>query len=386
VREAVIAALLVVWGWPWSATFDTLQVRTARHLVPTPTGFLNPDGSAFQWRGISSFRLVEMVAHGRRADASAFLDWAAARKLTVVRVLATAKHLFELTPEEGQRALPELLEMAAARGLYVEIAALADTADRPMNEETQVRAIGAIAVEHRNAIVEIANEPTHPTQNRRLHDARELKRLAALVPDEVPVAWGSAEEDRAFAGGDYATMHFPRDSGPGGWGHVVALAGGAALVSDWKKPVVSDEPIGAAQEFVPGRRDNDPGRFRAAALLSRLAGLGATFHYEGGLQSKRPSGRELECFDAWNESWTLLPGDIEQGGKLRSAGDAGAAVRGFSSKAVRAVFERQRGDSARVLLIDVRGEPALQWGAGWRQGDVRRLDRVWLITTRRASK
>ncbi len=137
----------------------------------------------------------------------------------------------------------------------------------------------------------------------------------------------------------------------------MALARGAALVSDWKRPVVSDEPIGAAQESIPGRRDNDPGRFRAAALLSRLAGLGATFHYEGGLQSRVPSGRELECFDAWNESWTLLPGDIEQGGNLRSAGEPGAAVRGFSSKAVRAVFERQRGDTARVLAIDVRGDP-----------------------------
>lgn len=362
------------------------RTQPVRHLQIGGTSFQTPRGTPFQWRGISSFRLLEMVAHGRRSEAAAFLDWAAARKLTVVRVFSTAKHLFELTPEDGERALPELLEMAAARGLYLEVVALADTADRPMNEEAHVRAIGAIAVEHWNAIVEIANEPAHSTQNRRLHDARELKRLAALVPDVVPVAWGSAEKDPAFAGGDYATMHFPRSSGSGGWGHVLALARGAALISDWHKPVVSDEPIGAAQDLVAGRRDNDPGRFRAAGLLTRLAGLGATFHYEGGLQSRAPSGRELECFDAWNESWALLPGDIERDGILRAAGEAGAAVRAFSPQAARAVFERQRGDAAWALAIDVRGEPALQWGAGWSQTEVRRLDRVWLMTARRPAK
>jgi hypothetical protein len=354
-----------------------------RHLQIAGTTFQTPRGTPFQWRGISSFRLIEMVAHGRRAEAAAFLDWVAARTLTVVRVFSTAKHLFELTPEDGERALPELLEMAAARGLYLEVVALTDTGDRPMDEDAHVRAIGKIAVEHWNAIVEIANEPAHPTQARRLHDARELKRLAALVPDAVPVAWGSAEEDPAFAGGDYATMHFPRGSGPGGWGHVLALARGASLIADWRKPVVSDEPIGAGQEVVAGRRDNDPGRFRAAALLTRLSGLGATFHYEGGLQSRIPSGRELECFDAWNESWTLLPGDVEPDSVLRSAGEPGAAVRGFSPKAARAVFERQRANTAWAIALDVRSDPALRWATAWKQADVRRLDRVWLVTARR---
>lgn len=360
--------------------------QSARHLRIAGGSFQTAQGAPFQWRGISSFRLVEMVAHGRRAEAAAFLDWAAGRKLTVARVFTTARHLFDLTPDDGQRALPELLEMAAARGLYLEIVGLADTADRPVDADAHVRAIGAIALRHPNAIVEIANEPAHPTQHRRLHDARELQRLAALVPEAVPVAWGSAEEDSAFAGGDYATVHFPRGSGSEGWGHVLTLAGGAGLLSDWRKPVVSDEPIGAAREFVPGRRDNDPARFRAAALLTRLAGLGATFHYEGGLQARIPTDRELECFDAWNESWTLLPEDVERGGVLRRAGDTGAAVRGFQAKAARAVFERERGDQVWALAIDVRADPALQWGPGWDQTEVHRLDRAWIVTARRSIK
>ncbi len=382
-----VALLLVCGGLAGSIrTSLTPQPPAPRHLVPSPTIFLKADGRPFQWRGITAFGLLADIARGRDVSARQYLAWAASRGLTVVRVLATAKHLFDLTPEDGIRALPKLLEMAAALGLHVEVVALADTADRPMDEAAHVRAIGAIAMKHANAIVEIANEPAHPTQNRRLHDARELKRLASLVPGVVPVAWGSAEEDPAFAGGGYATMHFPRSSGSEGWGHVLALARGAALIEDWRKPVVSDEPIGAGEAFIAGRRDNDPARFRAAALLTRLAGLGSTFHYEGGLQGRVPSGRELECFDAWNESWTLLPDDIERSGTLRSAGEPGAAVRAFSTRAARAVFERQRGNAVWALAIDVKGEPAIQWGTGWKQVEVRRLDRVWLVTARRSTK
>ena len=36
----------------------------------------------------------------------------------------------------------------------------------------------------------------------------------------------------------------------------------------------------------------------AAAALTGLAGLGATFHYESGLQAGIPTGKELECFTA----------------------------------------------------------------------------------------
>jgi len=67
--------------------------------------------------------------------------------------------------------------------------------------------------------------------------------------------------------------------------------------------------MGAADAAVAGRRDNDPARFRAAAVESRKAGLGATFHYEGGLQAKLPTAKELACLDAWLEG--LRYGDVK---------------------------------------------------------------------------
>lgn len=279
------------------------------------TLFAHADGSRFHWRGITAFRLVEQVAHGREGEAAAYLDWARDNGITVVRVLTMARHLFELTPADGLAALPRLLTLAAERGVHVEVVALADTAEYDVDLDAHVSAVGKIAAAHPNAFLEIANEPFHGTQDAALHDRATLDRLAALVPGEVVLAQGSArtvEESLAIAvAGDYVTVHTPRGGDP--WDHVRELAAGASLVAHHGRPVVSDEPIGAAPAAIPGRRDDSPERFRAAALLTRMTGMHATFHYEGGLQAEVPLGAELRAFEAWREAWTLLPDDIERG-------------------------------------------------------------------------
>src|SRR4051812_49067469 len=190
-----------------------LGAQPSAHLRQSRVSFVGPNGATFQWRGITAFRLVEMVAHGHKSEAAAFLDWAAARKLTVVRVFAMAHTLFRLEPADGVRALPELLHMAAARGLHVEVVALVDTGVLAADVDAHVKAVGAVAAREANALVEIANEPAHPTQAARIHDPRELQRLALLIPASVPVSLGSAEENEGFAGGRYATFHFPRSGG-----------------------------------------------------------------------------------------------------------------------------------------------------------------------------
>ena len=176
------------------------SVPSDRHLRIDAGSFRTASGTPLQWRGITAFRLVEMVAHGRKADAAAYLDWAAGRHLTIVRVFTMARSLFDLPPADGVRALPGLLEMAAARGLHVEIVALVDTKELKPDIDAHVKAVGEIASRHANALVEIANEPAHPTQAAAVHDAGELKRLAALIPRSVPVSLGSAEEDDAVRG------------------------------------------------------------------------------------------------------------------------------------------------------------------------------------------
>jgi hypothetical protein len=354
-------------------------MRGPSRLRTEGTRFQTSDGHRFRWRGITAFRLVQLVALGRENEVALFLDWAAARKLTVVRSFAMAHHLFRLTPDEGLAALPRLLELAAARGLYVEIVALVDTAEMKVDPAKHVKAVVAIAGGHQNAILEIANEPWHPTQTAALHDPAFLKRLADLAPPAVPVALGSAERDDGYAVGDYVTWHSPRGDGDDGWQHVLDVADGATRLAKWARPAVSDEPIGAGPTVVPERLDDDPARFAAAAALTHLSGLGATFHYEAGLYARIPTGAELACFTAWSSGLEVV-GEIPDGGRFL----AGAELEKLATiHEARAAFGRELGQDLWIVALDPGDKASVTWKGDWRQHTTRDIPGVRLFHARR---
>lgn len=324
-------------------------------------GFVDANGRPFAWRGITAFRLAEMIARGREQEAAAYLEWAASQQLTVVRVLLMARHLFQLSAEDGRAALPRLLDLARARGLAVEVVTLADTLDVTLDYEAHIREVVRIAAEKGNAVIEIANEPGHPTQDPRVHDASFLQRLADAVPQELVVALGSLEYGAGFAAADYATTHVPR--GEKDWDHVLAIAERADWVAKLQKPVVSDEPIGAGPEYQPGRRDNDPARFAAAAALTRAVGMEATFHYEGGLHARIPSAREADCLQAWRSGLELMAGVSLDGQFL--VGERTRAVARVDGP--RATFARISAEHAVLLLIDPPPSTTVQWADGWKE-------------------
>lgn len=331
--------------------------------------FRLPDGSRFAWRGVTSFRLVECVAHGRQAEAVRTLDWAARRGVTIVRVLAMCDRLFRLGPADGRRALPGFLSLAAGRGLRAEVVALADTDVIPVDFDEQVAAIGAVCARHPNAVLEIANEPyAGHAQRAAIADAALLGRLRSLVPASVPVALGASPRDDSpeYAGGDFVTAHLSRAGGERGWGHVLQMKVAAALSASTGKPVVDDEPIGAAERDEPGRRDADPARWFAKGVLARLLGLGATFHFEDGLQGRVPRGRQAVCFAAWRRGLELPPADLEERTETVGVGAPGAAITLFQRDRALDVALRQGEREAWAAAVGVRGDPGIQWGAGWR--------------------
>lgn len=346
-----------------SSAGPSTSASTAASSVVFPlrvngAGFVDAEGKPFEWRGVTAFRLAEMISAGREADVAKYLDWAASQKLNVVRVLLMAQHLFSLSPDAGRAALPRLLDLAKERGIAAEVVAFADTRGVELDYEAHLREIGRIALERGNAFVEIANEPGHATQDSRLHDPGFVRRLADLLPNELIVALGSAEYDEAYAGGDYATFHFPRERE---WGHVLATSQGAAMVNRWKKPLINDEPIGAAAEYRAGRRDNSPERFGAAAALTKFSGMGATFHYEGGLQARLPDAREAACLDAWMKGLALVPDAATRGEFLDGNAVAGLA----RTDGARAAFARRQGDQATILLIDPAPAPSVKLSERW---------------------
>jgi len=277
---------------------------TCGRLTVRGTDIACRDGTRFHWNGVTAFALLEQIAHGRRTDADAYLRWARTTGFNLVRVLAMADVLFKLTPEEGRRFMPTLFSMAEERGLYVEIVALADTARYGMGPAAlreQVAAVGELAAQHPNAVVQIANEHYHPTQSRELHDPGAFRELARLVPSTVLYTASAAAEDTAIEPqGTFITRHLSRSGNPARMIERVQLLGDLARATG--KPVVNGEPIGAGERDEPGRRLADPGFFRDLAKRTSAAGLaGGTFHCEDGLYARVPGPVQQACARAWAE-------------------------------------------------------------------------------------
>ena len=100
--------------------------------------FVTEQGQPFAWRGTNGVRAIERVARGQQADVRYF-----GHGVTVVRVLAMARHLFELPPGLGAQALPEPLALARRAGLYLEVVGLADTATYTFDRRAFISMLGA---------------------------------------------------------------------------------------------------------------------------------------------------------------------------------------------------------------------------------------------------
>jgi hypothetical protein len=84
-----------------------------------------------------------------------FLAWAESQRLTVVRVLAMGGGFMNLSAEDGRKALPRLLESCRSAST-----ARGDRRPRgypryPLDLDAQLEAIGRIAIEHENALIEV---------------------------------------------------------------------------------------------------------------------------------------------------------------------------------------------------------------------------------------
>ena len=193
----------------------------------------------------------------------------------VVRVLTMSGSLFDLRPEDGRRALPRLLELAATK-------AYASKWSRWPTQRRSRQPAGARGRNrpdchaHPNALLEIANEPGHPSQSAEVHQPDVLEALAARLAPEISIALGSIERGDGFGAGGLVTWHSPRDLGAevGPRARAGAGRGPADDVeeasdqrrADWRRRIAS-----------AGRRDDVPARFRAAGLLSASPEWGRLF-------------------------------------------------------------------------------------------------------------
>ncbi len=321
--------------------------------------FVTEQGRPFTWRGATGFRAVEKVARRQQAEVTRFFDVLADHGVTVVRVLAMARNLFDLPPDTGAQGLTETLDLARRAGLYVEVVGLADTASYTFDRRAFIATLGAICASAGNAVLELANEPVHDTQAHDVGDAAYLLGLRALVPSSVPVALGAAhgddDESRAFVGGDYVTVHGARGDGDGGWRFIRHTNEQRALSEEVGKPVVNDEPK---------RDDLAEDKHLAMAALCRIMGLGDTFHSAAGLQALPPVGDELAALAARQRGWELVPEGFS--GAYRNTGFVDAPVERFEDGFAVRMYSAVSGDTGYTLGLGVApGASRCRWSDRW---------------------
>lgn len=289
-----------------------------------------------------------------------FLDWLVATGFNGCRVFAGALGWAGQSAADAVDALPRFLEACAARGLYCEVTALTDTKDGAYNPRGHVRAIGEICGAHENALVELANEPWHPTQSDLTPTF--LASLMSVVPAGVLVALGAADSDESdeYAGGHYVTAHL--DRGRDEWNMVRRVRELEALSDKTRKFVLNNEPIKA------GSQNANPSIYFTMALLNRLFEVGGVFHSDEGLQGvpPAPGSRGQELADAFIEGSRLITSNERV--NYQNTGWTTSPIKSFTG-AVR-LYSGITSDRPFVCALGIDGGFGVETQNGWSLGSV----------------
>lgn len=258
------------------------------------------NGARWPWKGSSDFRAYQWFLDGRNlSDLYAQRRAAGANLLRVFGMYDGGIGVF--TPAQYGNAyfdgLIPFLREAASEGFQVELTAFADAQNIPELRDTNHqqehwnRLAQSIQGED-NLVLELVNE--YPQNG---VDPNRFGPIGGFL-----CARGSSLSDSppALPGWDYHTWHGRRD-----WPKVLFSAEDMWYVGEgWGPagpyqypviPIVHDEPIGFADDNVPGRRSNDPYVARVLGQTGAAYGAGATFHSDAGIQSILWSERVEQC-------------------------------------------------------------------------------------------
>ena len=265
-----------------------------------------------------------MISNGEEAAAVERMRHLAGMGFNLVRVLATAEHLFTLPADQGRAHLRRLFDLALAEHLYVEVVALADTEDWPKGQlEAQLYEVYQKACDFPNVLVEGGNEigPVHETQADAsvevcrafrpsgpalycpgsVHGGGFCDEQASLTQEQwdhgcATGEWPYWDEVHTYVK-DYGTSHLKRDGSD-----AMRSAGARARVQQRSgRPLCSwtTSRSGADETSQPGRRSNEPGVFYLQGVLSRIFETGSTFHSTAGLHSLPFGPMQQQCAEGF---------------------------------------------------------------------------------------
>lgn len=342
--------------------------------------FFVTDAGTFRPRFLGPTSLLAKTSEERVA----VLDEDVALGFNGFRVFAGDLGWANQTPALARATFPALLEEANARGLYVYLSALTGTATG-FDAEAHLREVSIVCSLAVNCLLELANEPFHGTQSGVVHDPVSLLALARrVVPPGVPFTLGAPAEDEgdvSFDLGMFLDRHLSRSRDK--WNQVRHIREMEGLSGTAGKPVMSGEPIGAAEvcadvdldkrreceRLQAGRRQTDPAFFFALGALCRGFELGCVFHSEDGLNARPLGPNQRACAEAFIAGWRSL--DTDERLAFKNAGWADSPIKGanFEGGVIR-TYSFIVGNRGWVVLVGLTGDPQIVMQNGWTLGAI----------------
>lgn len=272
--------------------------------------FRKPDGSLYRWRSASDFLLYKRYLDGE--DITPICANRTGTGATMVRVFGMWPNPPIFDPAAYPlylTSLPTFAQTLAGLGLDLEFTVFAgaqdfETTNSFGEQKDFLQQVRDALLNEPNAVIELANEAWQNGVEPALH---------------APVSGILGTSGSAFDGGpnlppwDWGTLHPPRDAE---WFRKAKDAFEYAEVLG--RPCIPDEPMGAYEIAIPGRRDTDPNHFYWFAAIAMLLGAGATFHSEDGIFSRVWAATQQACASAFYSAINAVPEAVMGGTYTRS--------------------------------------------------------------------
>jgi hypothetical protein len=279
----------------------------AGRLRPAGTVFVDEAGEPVARISATAFTLPKRIATGREAEAGAYLDFLAARGFNEGRVFTRVDWTGPPGPgveggwEYDEAACARALEMAAARGMRLELVAHTGVHGDVRAMADHLRRVDELCLANPNALLEVYNEPWQ-NGGYELLDAI----LATYLPMTPGWASGANPPPTSPHQGEAITYHSPRKAEwsrcfKDAWEFHEGSGPNAPFSPPFRGPVMLDEPPQVEQTIRDQGGNPAPDDWRAYGAGARLFAAGATMHSNPGLQRcEVPSDpATLECIDAF---------------------------------------------------------------------------------------
>lgn len=314
-----------------------------------------------KWQSLTSFRLYEWWRK-ERARARRWAEFAADLGANTLRVLDGATWMAHTYDEAYYSDFPAFVAWVTGEGFRLDWVVCCDgqvLLPTQAQQEAHVEKFKPALRSSPGCFLSF-NEPWKNGVNPQLWTAPAGVLACKGAPNLDAVTAGMSDAEAAeilyAPRWGYAEVHSPRDDewprkvGKTAW--ELQHGNPRDPVTNWpgflgyRGPVVENEPKGIGS--APGRTQSASDCFDAAAC-GHLLCAGSTIHGDFGINCEVPTGKDLQCAEAWAAGWDAIPADAQLGAYTRG-GLGDCPVDHDDSKALR-TFAMIQGNRAVVVVV-----------------------------------